>query len=133
MKVCALVAFGVGYVAGARAGRDRYHQIARGTERIAEGLERYARGGDASGGGEAAGPERHRTGPARGGGTRERSTGPAPPGVELRSTSWRGPDRPPDDGGGGSDDVDASDVAEDLDAFERIASVGVLLGPTHRS
>jgi len=44
-----VIALGVGYVVGARAGRGRYRQITNLALRVADGLERYA--GSGSGGG----------------------------------------------------------------------------------
>jgi hypothetical protein len=49
VKGSVVVAFGVGYVIGARAGRGRYRQIVSLAQRVSEGLERYAGGGGAGG------------------------------------------------------------------------------------
>ncbi|WP_219942636.1 hypothetical protein [Iamia sp. SCSIO 61187] len=42
MKLGALVVFGVGYVAGTRAGRERYDQLVALSQRLADRLEERA-------------------------------------------------------------------------------------------
>lgn len=54
MKARVLIALGIGYVAGARAGRGRYRQIVSATQRVADTLERFAGGGAGASHGEMA-------------------------------------------------------------------------------
>ncbi len=48
MKVRSLVVFGLGYVAGSRAGRERYGQIVALAQKSAQRLEAYANDHNAS-------------------------------------------------------------------------------------
>ena len=48
MKITTVAVFGVGYVLGSKAGRERYAQIVAGARKASKRLETYGNGGGGS-------------------------------------------------------------------------------------
>jgi hypothetical protein len=132
VRVHTLLALGVGYVVGARAGRGRYRQIVSAAGHVADSLERYARGSAQ--------------------GSDERSPNDDVSGGQS-SSSWRDAiGQWTDDlvaSRGVADEADSDDVSgdsragadrssvssgeyEDLGEFERLTTIDTLSGPPGR-
>jgi hypothetical protein len=124
VKASVLVALGVGYVAGTRAGRGRYRQIVSGSQRLAAALEHYAAGG------RAAGPaDRPHPGPR----DDDRGAGDGGGRAVTSETDQRGADdeHDPTRRRLGPEVTPAGDTGRGIDdrfeEFERLATMGPLL------
>jgi len=119
VKGWVLLGMGVGYVAGTRAGRDRYRQIVTVSQKLADVLEQYATGGGTAaplleGLGSALTSSRD--------GSDERADETEPTPASGRGRRWRA-SSPADDG----------DRSESLDEFDELVSDGVLAEQAQRA